>query len=1064
MRPVSVIRLGQGLVLAGLLVAVACVAEAPFHKDFREKLTLLQQRGSERVQLHVVARVGRNAELAAELRRRGGEIRFRADDIDYLRVLMPLGSLAEMNALLALPALEAATPSLSGQRVDPTLKINAKAMAEGPEPATPLLFPYRPITDLDGLDWQRRNPTFDGRGVGIAMVDGLPDLLHPDLQRATDLRGRPVPKLVDVQYTGNARDDITDTLWIRMPTKVRAQNGRFVRDGREYIAPQDGSFRFALLPRPTAFARGTQVPLAAVRQGDPSRLPLLWDRRTDTVWVDTNVDGSFADEKPLQPYERRGDIGVLGRDDPATPLRESIGFTISVDHESAAVRINPGWAMHGTVVAGSAVASGMNGGAFDALAGQARLGSYETSGPQDAYNVPETIYRAMKDPRMDVLFYEWNYLQFGDYAPRDGRNALSIAIDRIAARFRKPMFVPASNIPGMTQVAEFSVPEHAISVGPYDSGEALRINYAAASSYRDNLHALGSFGPAGNGALKPDLLAPASHIGTNVMFYSELSRRLQGHFQLPPPYVIAGGSSCATPTAAAAAALLISAAKQKGVKWDEPRLRHALYSSTRFLDDIPAYQQGRGLIQIGRAWEALSALDRIEGWEAPHIEVDAPVRTTASHLLPTPHHGVGLFEREGWRAHQRGERQIVFTRRNGPAEPVTYQLQWQGDAAFTSAATLTLPLNQAVALPVSIATGEARVYSALLHLREPGMPVVSLSMLATVVAAEAPDASTQYTLKKTLNVPRPGVQSMFVYVPAGTQALHVVAAKSSQETINITYLAPDADRLVFNGITLASGVAHKLAEEPAPGVWELLVYNRSLLRDYGKLERLEPRPDPLTPTAVDIEVKLLRTQQQVSPAGTFGLLNTGAPITGKVLWGHLGSEFEQQVTLQTDARQIFRMTVPKGTRLLKAQLDGLKDAAAEVTLLAYEVREGQTIERRKVRAVAGVAPVVRIADPAAGEWRIVVEPYRVSAGPASAVYRDLLVHEAYGQVEAEVTAFELAAASRWETPLAVTPSALPVAPRRPVGVLALGLEAPQPMNGGDKVTAAEVFMEATVPL
>jgi len=81
-------------------------------------------------------------------------------------------------------------------------------------------------------------------------------------------------------------------------------------------------------------------------------------------------------------------------------------------------------------------------------------------------------------------------------------------------------------------------------------------------------------------------------------------------------------------------------------------------------------------------------------------------------------------------------------------------------------------------------------------------------------------------------------------------------------------------------------------QEPAPGVWELLIYNRYVLRDVGQAQP-EPRPDPLTPTAVDLEVKLVRTEQQISPAGTVSIVNSGAPISGKVLWSHLGSELEQ---------------------------------------------------------------------------------------------------------------------------------------------------------------------------
>jgi len=73
----------------------------------------------------------------------------------------------------------------------------------------------------------------------------------PICRTPTDLRGRPVPKLLEMQYTGNALDDITDTLWVRMATEVHAQHRHFVYNGREYTAPHDGAFRFGLVPRPT---------------------------------------------------------------------------------------------------------------------------------------------------------------------------------------------------------------------------------------------------------------------------------------------------------------------------------------------------------------------------------------------------------------------------------------------------------------------------------------------------------------------------------------------------------------------------------------------------------------------------------------------------------------------------------------------------------------------------------------------------------------------------------------------------------------------------------------------
>lgn len=1032
---------GLGLTLFHVCTASA---QATFSKDLRERITQLKLSGIAQVQLHAVARDGKGPELAAEIERRGGIVRFRADDIDYLRVEFPLDHLEAVDALAALPTVEAISASLSGLRMGPAMGAGRprKAPEDGQEPATPLLQPYRPLTDLGGLEWQRQHPTFDGRGVGIGMLDDIPDLLHPNLQHALDLRGHAVPKFIAATATGNVADDKTDPFWVRMNEHVTASSGRFSHDGRDYLAPHDGAFEFGILSRPTTGP--VTLPVAAAAGSDAARIPVLWDVASNTVWVDTNADNSFADEHALQSAETQVDIGTFGRDDPGTPLRESIGFTVTIDREARAVRLNPGWAVHGTMVAGSAAAEGFNGGSFTPVAGMARLGVYQASPITDAYNIPETVYRAMQDPRIDLVFYEWNFGQFADYTIRDGHNAISIALDRTAARFRKLLFVPADNAAGVNRIAEFSVPKHTISVASYDSGEAMRSNFAADSPYRDNLSASTSFGPGGNGALKPDVMAPSGYLTTDSLFASAYSRRLPGHFQLPQGVIIGGGTSGATPTAASAAALLISAAKQEHVRWDDDRLRFAIYSTARPLEGIPAYQQGRGLIQIDRAWEALEALSRIDDWQAPRIDVDAPVKTAISHLLPTPDRGVGLYEREGWRANQKGTRVITFTRRNGPSSPVTYQLQWLGDvAAFTSNKTLTLPLNKPVALRVAVATREPRVYSAILRLKEPGVPVESLSVMTTVVAANALDAVQKYSLKQTLTVRRPGVESVFVYVPPGTAAIQTSISKNSPESILVKYLSPALDREEY-AAPFTSGVMQKVVYAPAPGVWELLIDNRTLLRDYdSRMGGIEPRPQPLTPTTVDIEVKLLRVGIDASSGKAVNLRNLGAPFAGKVSAG-VGSELEQSISLSSDTRKTFEVEVPKGSRLLYVQLDRLSNPAADVTLMAFENRGGTAFMRQRVRGGRDVPLAIRVSDPSPGVWRIVIDPGSLPSAGLQARYRDVVVHGDYGKVTLDSADLDLGSKAQWRVPAVASPATV-AAPtqssaRRPVGTLSLAVE------------------------
>ncbi len=532
--------------------------------------------------------------------------------------------------------------------------------------------------------------------------------------------------------------------------------------------------------------------------------------------------------------------------------------------------------------------------------------------------------------------------------------------------------------------------------------------------------------------------------------------------------MIGGGTSCATPTATAAAALLISAAKQEGVQWSASRLRYAIYSTARPLEGIPTYQQGRGVIQIGKAWEALKALDKIHDWVPPQIDVSAPVKTVSSHFLATPDRGVGIFEREGWRAHQKGTREIVLTRRNGPVAPVTYELQWQGDsAAFDSAKSVSLPLNQPVKLPIEITTQESGAYSAILRLREPGMPVEALSILNTVMAAEALDNATGYSLRRELPVRRPGVNSVFVSVAPGTTALQIKLSKDSPETLALHYLPPDSDHVGYYKLALRRGTKQLIVPRPSPGVWELMLDNRMMQRDDSKFIRdllgggeFEPRPQPLTPTAVTLEVKLIRADVQFNRAADqIELHNFGAPLTGSPFWSGFGSEYHETTLLHAGDQKHFKIQVPDGSKLLKVDFTDLSDPVTDVSLLVYEVKQGKAALRDSIRGPD--APLVSvIPSPGAGEWIVVVDAYATPGAGVRGLYRDLIVHDAFGTLKPAEKTFSLSTDATWSTTLTAEPAAMPTAPRQLVEVLLFGTLLADIEKPGSPDLGAQEFTEA----
>ena len=77
-----------------------------------------------------------------------------------------------------------------------------------PDPDTPLSHPYLPQKDMDIVDFQVGHPTYDGRGVGMAILDATPDMLVPELQRATSLDGQPIRKISELLASTDPRDDI----------------------------------------------------------------------------------------------------------------------------------------------------------------------------------------------------------------------------------------------------------------------------------------------------------------------------------------------------------------------------------------------------------------------------------------------------------------------------------------------------------------------------------------------------------------------------------------------------------------------------------------------------------------------------------------------------------------------------------------------------------------------------------------------------------------------------------------------------------------------------------------
>ncbi|MGH9893312.1 MAG: hypothetical protein ACREA0_15245, partial [bacterium] len=206
-------------------------------KHHRRILALALARGEREITLVVASHVGRNALVAQEVGRLGGRVRFRADEVDYLRVRL---AVPQVETMARFEFVERLDIDVDGHRIHPLHPEGIAALRREqpsdtpPAKAIPLRRPYRPAMDIGAQRLWVQHPSFDGRGVGVAIADLMPDLLLRGFQRARALDGSVVPKVAEILTVVDPQDD-DDVKWVKMGAVVRATNKMFAYGGTTYI-------------------------------------------------------------------------------------------------------------------------------------------------------------------------------------------------------------------------------------------------------------------------------------------------------------------------------------------------------------------------------------------------------------------------------------------------------------------------------------------------------------------------------------------------------------------------------------------------------------------------------------------------------------------------------------------------------------------------------------------------------------------------------------------------------------------------------------------------------------
>jgi hypothetical protein len=1045
-------RLLSGTLL--LVAAHAATAQAPsrsfLFKDARGDLAQARARGDKDLLLVIASAPRANARVAAKIAQLGGTVQYRDDDVDYLRARLPLD---RVEGFAADPQVHSVAVSTTpdpmgggggGQQDNTIAATDTTKRRDWPPPLLstwPIANRYDPLGDIRADKFRSRNPTWDGRGVGLAMIDQSSDMLAPELQTAMTIDGKPIPKIAGYLNVYDAKEE-PDGRWLAMTDVVTATAGKFTYKERTYTAPRDGTFRIELLDEAvfdSVSRNGLNKDLN--RDGNPegsSRLfAVVWDEKTDDVWVDTDQDGSFTNETMLGDYSRRPVFGVFGKDKPNTSVRESVGFGVQIDKAKKMVALNVGAASHASLVVGAALASRGERGRFDGVAPGAML--VNVAEGCAAYGQTEAVIVAMKHPKVDVVWLEHCSSITRPYTLRDGRMATTIIYERLIAKYRKPLMVPTHNYPVLGGTDDIVMAAGAIGVGGHESKENFFRNHGVRVKHDDNLLITGGYGPMGNGAFGADIISPSNYIST-ARGWEETRPIAGGLYRLPPGYTIAGGTSTATPTAAGAVGLLISAARQTGIKHDAFRIRHAIISSARYVPHIPAYKQGSGVINVEAAWEILKQLDTAP--DPVTIVAKAPVLHNFSHTLPTPNVGIGLYEREGWAAGQKGERTVTFTRTTGQAAPMTFALEWVGndDKVFSAPGEVSLPLNKPVEVKIAIAPASAGAHTAILTLRNSAIPGVSHRMLATIVAGEKFNAGNAWTIKTKTEVPRPEMRSFFYDVPVGTRALRVDVEQPSRD-VAVAIVRPDTR--TANAVRTAGGAggaggggggfgapararsATYVVADPMPGTWEVRLGDLADVSAFDQMaaekdDAVPPTPATLTVSTIAADPALpqgiasVAVKTSGSAVHDITVGNRMATFEGAVSGTPMGAARRQQATIRQGEQQVHEIDVPAGVAMLYVRASEVSDPKADLDVYVLNCT-GKRCTGTQTDSDPIGDEIVTIQNPAKGKWKVVVDGASIPAGSATYSYVDVLFSPAFGHLTVADVPAERKTGTQWTT-------------------------------------------------
>jgi hypothetical protein len=869
----------------------------------------------------------------------GGTIVYTDRPTGYLRVSIPAVRWADITALDDVIAADLDGPSLQRLAFEAPEHARPRVDQEKPAPARAQTWeeddhPRHSITQSAlGLDrlWST-HPTFDGRGVGIAILEpeaGSVAIEHPAFASARDLNGQPRPKIGDVI--------VVNPLW----RTVHSQ-------GRE------GSLQHGRLETPTAAAA------------------VVWDSTARIAWVDTNGDGDFQKETPLHDMRDDGGASAVFIDG------ESFRVTFegdSVCRPDCALTFHRRNGSHVTMDA--SVAAGSRGTAAVGTAPSAQLALVDPHDPTRtgrASTILESILAVAQRPDVDVISMS---MVAPRALPAAGTDVLTIVIDRVTRAYNKVLIRAAGNEMGYERTGDFG--SSTLDVGAYLPAAAGAHYFGLTGIRADLALPYSSRGPRADGAGEPDVISPAVQV-VAAPCPTEPRRVETTIITLPPCYAMSGGTSAAAPAVAGLVATLVSGAKQKGLPVNAERVMWAIRASAQPIAGVAASTQGAGVPQADRAWALLASSVPTP----PRIDSIGPVAHVLAPYLAMPGQGSSLYEREGWSRLASVERTLSLIPRGGPSTATRYNLRLRlDDGTFTAQPSVMLTKDRASQISITASPHATGLHSALLELINPSTSHVITQKQLNIIAADAIDPQAHRSLHYADTLGAFDSRAIPVTVPPGTPALQVNARLSGDALLWIFEprgepyprgYAADVRTPVQGGWS----TRRTTLPNPAAGTWIFMI---------GRGSDVSSRYDT-SPVNFELDVapaRLDATMTETSTPGEYDLAWSGSGgfnVPPTPLLAQRSST--PHIVPAAPAVEIIPLDVPPDTALWTVRVRG--NSATDL-IHAYLYDCTKTPCTRNSSAVpAAREQVFGISRPGAGLWRVAV-----TAGPGTSTSASFVV-------------------------------------------------------------------------